>query len=232
MAVSLNVDLGEREDEPEELYSFATVVNVACGGHAGDARSIERALRAAHRAGTSVAAHPSYADRAGFGRTSLPFDRARLSESLRSQLTTLQSQAQSLAVSIVAVKPHGALYHDAAQTEEVAEVVFSIVREVFGHSIAFVGPPGGRLERRVVEAAAPYWREGFADRTYRDDGRLLPRGEKGAVIDEPSAAAAQALTLARSGRYDTICVHGDTPNAVEIAEKVRATLEARGELAR
>src|SRR5690242_7817176 len=108
----LNVDLGELPDEPDELYSLATMVNVACGGHAGDEGSMARAVRLAAAAGARLAAHPSYPDRQGFGRTSMAMEPTALTESVRAQLATLDAVARAAGTRIEAVKPHGALYHD------------------------------------------------------------------------------------------------------------------------
>lgn len=231
--VYLNVDLGEVPDEPEALYALATVVNVACGGHAGDASTMARAVELALSHGARIAAHPSYPDRAGFGRTSITITRDALVASLQEQIEELAAIVRDKRTQIVAVKPHGALYHDAARSPALAEAVLaaftsSLPDEVFECGIALVGPPEGALARLAAESGIRYWREGFADRAYDETGRLVPRGQKGALIEDPASAAAQALSLAKSGRFDTLCVHGDTKGAVDIASAVRSALGGAG----
>jgi len=228
MALSLNVDLGELPGEPEALYSIATMVNVACGGHAGDEETMERACRLAREAGARLAAHPSYPDRAGFGRTSVVMTPAELAASVRAQVEALARVALRVGISIEAVKPHGALYHDAAQDPAIAAAVLEGIDAAMGAPVAIVGPPEGALARRAAAEGRAYVREGFADRAYGPDGKLVPRTQEGALITDLSAARAQALQLAEGGRFDTLCVHGDTPGAVSLARVVREALESAG----
>lgn len=212
MAPTLNVDLGELPDEPEELYRLAHVVNIACGGHAGDDASMARAVELARSAGATIAAHPSYPDRAGFGRVSMSLSPAELATAIRQQLLRLSGVAGTITI----VKPHGALYHDLGRDPALAAAFVEAV-SVLG-APAIVGPPGSPLAR----CGLPFLREGFADRGYAPDGSLLPRGTPGALIEDPQRAAAAARALAH--RVDTLCVHGDTPNAVAIARAVREAL--------
>ncbi|HEU4407381.1 MAG TPA: LamB/YcsF family protein [Polyangiaceae bacterium] len=231
MRVTLNVDLGEAPGEPDELYALADQANVACGGHAGDPDSIERACRLALAAGARVAAHPSYPDREHFGRRSLALPPDDLARSLRAQCAALAAAARRLGLAAAAVKPHGALYHDAATSPALAALVVRACREGLGlppgAPLAYVGPP-------AAEPAAPpdaplaYLAEGFADRAYEPDGSLRPRSAPGALLTDPAACAEQALALARSGRFRTLCVHGDTPGAVAIARAVRRALAEQG----
>ncbi len=214
-AVSLNIDLGELPDEPEELYALATVANVACGGHAGDRGSMERAVALARAHGTRIAAHPSYPDRAGFGRKTIAIEPGALGRSVEEQCRALASVAGSLTL----VKPHGALYHDLARDPALAEAFRAAVERALGADVALVGPPGASFATIT---------EGFADRGY-DGDKLIPRGRPGALIEDPARAAEQALSLV--GRVQTICVHGDTPNAVAIARAVRDALRNAGALA-
>lgn len=233
--VTLNIDLGELDGEPIELYALATQVNVACGGHAGDEGSMRLACAHAVAAGVAIAAHPSYPDREGFGRRTMPIDPAILRASIAEQCATLSRIARAEGGSVVAIKPHGALYHDVAMHEALARALVDGVLDAFGRGdeLVFVGAPSGRLAELVVQgnaAGAPRTKllaEGFGDRAY-DGDRLRPRTAAGALIVDPSAAAAQALTLARSGNYGTICVHGDTPGAVDIARAVRRALHDEG----
>jgi UPF0271 protein len=223
--VLLNIDAGELETEPESLYASAHLVHIACGGHAGDAASMERAVRLAMAAGTLVGAHPSYPDREGFGRRSQALSDADLATTLRAQYTSLRDIAARLGGSVVSAKPHGALYHDANGEPRLAHAIVNATRDVLGPTAWLVGPPNGALARAASEGGLRFLREGFADRGVRSDGSLIPRGEPGALIVEPSDAAARATDLAAGKSVDTICVHGDTPHAGEIARTVRTALD-------
>jgi UPF0271 protein len=227
--VLLNIDAGELEDEPAELYAIAHLVNVACGGHAGDARSMERVLRVCKACGTRVGAHPSYEDRDGFGRRELAVGIAAVSEAVQRQCRALQAVAARVGIPIAFVKPHGALYHAANRDRLLANAVYEAAATAFAdESVTFVGPPGGELDRSATAAHRRFAREGFADRGLRPDGSLVPRGDPGALVVDPDLARAQARRLIASGRFDTLCVHGDTPGAVPIARAVREELDASG----
>jgi UPF0271 protein len=220
----LNVDAGELEDEPEELYRAAELLSIACGGHAGDERSMRRALAACARFGTRAGAHPSYPDRDGFGRKPMAMTADALLASVESQCRALAAVARDVGVAIETVKPHGALYHAANGDDAIADAAVMGAARALGDGIAIVGPPSGALSRAAVRARLAYVREGFADRGVREDGSLVPRGEPGAIVGDPNVAAARARALAASGGVETICVHGDTPNSVAIARAVRAAL--------
>ncbi len=226
---TLNVDLGELEDEPADLYRVATQVNLACGGHAGDAASMARALALAAAAGVAVAAHPSYPDREGFGRRTLRIEPAELAASVEAQCRALRALADARGIAVRIVKPHGALYHDLGARPELAEAFLDGVARALGAPLAVVGPPGSPFARAVRARGHAWVDEGFADRGYSADGALLPRGAPGALKHDPAEAAAQALRLAPS--VQTLCVHGDTPGAVDIARAVRGALERAGALA-
>jgi UPF0271 protein len=223
--VDLNIDLGELSDEPEELYRIATVVNVACGGHAGDTESMRRAVRLALAAGARVAAHPSYPDREHFGRQSVTMAPAVLYEAIVDQVEDLAHVARALGVTLWGAKLHGALYHDAARDPELAAAVLDAVAAAHPDPLTIVGPPAGVLAEQSRARGFLYEREGFADRRYDAEGRLVPRSRPDALLTDPAACAEQATELARSGRIETICVHGDTPGAVAIGRTVRGALE-------
>jgi UPF0271 protein len=225
--VDLNVDLGELPGEPPELYALCTTANVACGGHAGDTASMARALSFAMTRGTKVAAHPSYPDRAGFGRTSVPMAPADLAASVADQCAALQVVARKLGYAVAVVKPHGALYHDAAREPALAAALLDGAARGLGlppSAMTIVGPPRGALLDEALRRGARYAREGFADRAYRADGSLVPRGEPGALVTDPDACARQALAIGTSGTVETLCVHGDSPGAVAILARVRDAL--------
>jgi len=233
--VDLNIDLGELPGEPPELFALATVANIACGGHAGDRASMARAVSFALTRGTRLAAHPSYPDRAGFGRVPMAMAPTDLAAAVEEQCAALQSIARKLGYPIARVKPHGALYHDAAADPAIAAALVEGAARglaVPTAELTVIGPPrsarGAALLDAALRAGARYAREGFADRAYRADGTLVPRSEAGALITDASACARQALTLASAGALETICVHGDTPGAVAIAGRVRDALTQAG----
>jgi UPF0271 protein len=220
----LNVDAGEHDDEPEELVAVAHAVSITCGGHAGDARSMRRVLEACRAHGTAAGAHPSYEDRDGFGRRELDVDAETIARSVRAQCLALAKAAREVGVEVVHVKPHGALYHAANRDPDIARAVVAGARAVLG-APRVIGPPAGELRRAAEEAGLAFLREGFADRATRPDGSLVPRGEPGAVITDVDGARAQARAFAAGDRFDTLCVHGDTKDALAIARAVRAVLD-------
>jgi UPF0271 protein len=226
--VDLNVDLGELPDEPDLLYDIATVVNIACGGHAGDRESMQRAVALAHRSGARIAAHPSYPDREQFGRARMPMPLSVLYEAIVDQVDALAHIVRQSHATLWGAKPHGALYHAAADDVGVASAFLDAVVAVWPDGVTIVGSPEGHLEAESRARQLPYAREGFADRRYGANGKLLPRGEPGALIYDPDVCAEQAVSLAKAGSVATICVHGDTPNAVFIARTVRSALEREG----
>lgn len=226
--VWLNVDLGELPDEPEELYACAHVASVACGGHAGDESSMQRAVELCAIHGAALGAHPSYPDREGFGRRRVTIAPDDLRRSLVDQCARLAAIARAGGATVAFVKPHGALYHVAQDDEATADALVLGAREALGSYVTIVGPPRGALARAAAREALGYAREGFADRASRADGSLVPRGEPGALVLDPAAAATRAAAMAAAGGVDTICVHGDTPGAVAVARAVRAALDAIG----
>lgn len=219
----LNVDGGELADEPEELYAIADVVHVACGGHAGDEASMTRVVRACLAHATRVGAHPSYVDREGFGRRAQIVAPDVLAEQIRAQCTDLRRVAEREGYAVTSAKPHGALYHAAHADAAIADACVRAIRDALG-VVPVVGLAGGALEAAAKATALPYLVEAFADRGVRSDGTLVPRGEPGALIEDPAAAGARARSIREHRTADTLCIHGDTPNAVAIARAVRAVL--------
>jgi UPF0271 protein len=223
--VWLNIDLGELGDEPEGLYAAAHIANIACGGHAGDTTSMTEALARCKRHGTLAGAHPSYPDRANFGRTRMEIDPHALRGSVASQCDALADLAEQGGVVLHFMKPHGALYHAAHDDEGIADAVIAGAIESLGYEIRVLGPAGGALAEACRRAGVALEAEGFADRAMRPDGSLVPRTEPNALITDPARAAEQARTLLREGRFDTLCVHGDTPGAIRIAMAVRHVID-------
>lgn len=225
MAVFLNMDLGELPDEAEELYALATIANIACGGHAGDEASMRRAVELCLRHRTKLSAHPSYPDREGFGRRSLEIEPALLYEALVDQCETFFGIAKEAGARVHFAKLHGALYHDASARPELAAAALDGITSAFPDGLVIIGPPQGALLEGARARSLLYAREGFADRRYGEDGKLVPRSQPNALLVDPKEATEQALRLARSGSFETLCVHGDTEGALEIARAVRAALE-------
>ncbi len=227
--VLLNLDAGEHDDEPEELWALCDVLSVACGGHAGDERSMTRVVEfCAGRDRPRIGAHPSYPDRANFGRQSMAMTHEELTASIAQQCAALAEIASAHGQRVGWVKPHGALYHDAIKNLSVAGAVAFGALQVFPRgAISVIGPPQGLLIECAQRFNGGYLREGFADRATRPDGTLVPRSEPNALITDPQLAAARARELVASGTVETICVHSDTPGAIDIARAVRAVLDER-----
>jgi UPF0271 protein len=243
--IDLNADVGEgfgawSMGADELLLPFVTSVNVACGFHAGDPLVIDRTVARAVKAGVAVGAHPGYWDLRGFGRRALSADATEIEADVLYQVGAAQAFARAHGVGLSHVKPHGALYNQAVEDEALARAIARGVARA-GAGLRFVGLATSVTMRRAAEAEQlPFVAEAFADRAYRADGTLAPRGTPGAVIVEPEQAVAQAVGIARDGvvvatdgsrvtlRADTLCLHGDTPGAVAIARAVRRGLEAAG----
>jgi UPF0271 protein len=223
--VLLNVDGGERDDEPEELYALADLVHIACGGHAGDETSMSRVVAACLRSGTKVGAHPSYVDREGFGRRPRVVEPELLASQIEEQCAMLRAVAEKHGAAVTSAKPHGALYHAAHADPAIARACVEGIERALG-PVAIVGLAGGALEAEAKRSGHPYLREAFADRGVRPDGTLVPRGQPGAILDDPVAAADRARALRESGHADTLCIHADTPAALAIAQAVRKALDS------
>jgi UPF0271 protein len=224
--VLLNIDLGELPDEPEALYRYANLANIACGGHAGDDASMRRAVERCVGHGTRIGAHPSYPDRDGFGRRALAMPPEALRASVADQCAGLAAIARAFGQTVLFVKPHGALYHAAGRETALADAVVRGAIDALGNAVTIVGPHRGELASAAARTSLSYAREGFADRGTRADGTLLPRDEPGALLLDPTVCAARARAIAAQGDTDTVCVHGDTAGAVAIARAVRAALDS------
>lgn len=232
--IELNADIGEGCDDAALMPCVARV-SIACGGHAGDAASMRAALQLAAAHGVAAGAHPSYPDRAGFGRRAVDARPGQIAAWVTQQTEALAEEAARLGMRLAHVKPHGALYNDAAADAVVAAAVAQAVAGLDA-GLVLVGLAGSRLIEAGQAAGLVVLNEGFADRRYDAAGRLVSRETPGAVLHEPQAAAAQARLLAQglpvpvlptgslALRVDTICVHGDTPGAINIARAVHAAL--------
>jgi UPF0271 protein len=217
--LNLNADLGEDAGEDESILSRIDSANVACGVHAGSV-SISIATVARCRAlGVEVGAHPGFDDRATFGRVELSVSVKEIEALVAFQVAGLAAIAP-----VAYVKPHGALYHRCQKDREAADAVARVAK---AHGVGLMGQPGLQLIAAARRAGIPAYREGFADRRMLPDGRLAPRSEPGSLLDLTHAAE-QAVRLARSGEYDTICIHGDSPGAGLVAAGVRRALKEAG----
>jgi len=203
---------------------LARRLHIACGGHAGDAASMTRTIAVAKAHGVEIGAHPSYPDREHFGRHSMAIPSDALRASLEAQCRALASIAAELGIKVRSAKAHGALYHDTLSDPVRAEALLDAVTTALG-DVAIVTQPGV-LADHAGSRGLVVLREGFADRGMLPDGRLIPRGKPGALIDDPAIAARQARVLAASGAFDTLCVHGDGPNALAVARAVREALRS------
>jgi UPF0271 protein len=243
MRIDLNADVGESYGawslgEDEALIPLVTSVNVACGAHAGDPDVIARTVAIAARHGIAVGAHPGYPDRAGFGRRAMALTPGEVERSVVIQVGAVWAATRAAGVPLRHVKPHGALYNRAARDEDTAAAIARAVASVdpglrlFGLAGSAQVEAARALGLRVVE-------EAFADRAYEADGSLRSRTLEGSVLDDPAAAAAQALAIVRGSvtavdgsvvllRADSICVHGDLPGAAARVRAVREALEAAG----
>jgi UPF0271 protein len=232
--IELNADIGEGCDDVR-LMPFVDRVSIACGGHAGDAASMRAALALAQAHGVAAGAHPGYPDRVHFGRRALAAPAATVAAWVGEQLAALADEAARLGVVLAHVKPHGALYHAAAEDPKIADAIAGAVAR-FDARLALVGPAGSCLLAAARAAGLAALAEAFADRRYGADGRLVSRETPGAVIDRPADAVRQAACIARGeaietvdgGRLrvvaDTICVHGDNAHALRLVRAVRAAL--------
>jgi 5-oxoprolinase (ATP-hydrolysing) subunit A len=218
--VDLNADLGEEVTDDDALLRVVSSANVACGYHAGTAEIMAAVCAGAAELGVSVGAQVSYDDRANFGRVALDVDPAVLREQVADQVGTLSSIAAAAGVAVSYVKPHGALYHRVILDPEQAAAVLA-----GSGDLPVLGMPGA-LSTQAAAAGRRVLAEGFPDRGYGDDGRLVPRGEPGDLLTSGAEIVAQALRLAPT--VDSLCVHGDSPGAVDHASAVRAALEGDG----
>lgn len=229
MTIDLNCDMGESTDDALErsLIWYVTSANIACGAHAGDAFTIERTLQLALRGKVAIGAHPGYPDRANFGRVEMPLTSHEIEKTVFEQVRRVAVVAGQFGGSLAHVKPHGALYNTAAKDPAVAEAIARGVAK-WGKEVVLVGLAGSRMLEVWRACGFGVAAEGFADRRYEPDGSLRSRKFPDALISMPDEAAEQALTLARSGAVQTICIHSDTPGAARIAAQVSARLRAGG----
>ncbi|WP_406214335.1 LamB/YcsF family protein [Streptomyces canus] len=242
--IDLNADLGEgfgrwQLTDDEQLLSVVTSANVACGFHAGDAATMRRVCELAAARGVRIGAQVSYRDLAGFGRRAMDVPSAELTAEVAYQIGALEVFARAAGARVSYVKPHGALYNRVVHDEEQAAAVVDGVL-LADASLPMLGLPGSRLLEAAGKAGLEAVTEAFADRAYTEEGTLVPRGQEGAVVTDPEAVVARSLGLARDRVVTTrsgsrievearsLCLHGDTPGAVDLARRIRERLETSG----
>ncbi len=235
--IELNADVGEGGPDAE-VVPHVHRVSIACGGHAGDADSMRAALLLAKAHGILAGAHPGYPDPANFGRRAMAADRADLARWIVEQTLALRAMAAELEMKLFHVKPHGALYNRAAMGGETAQAVIAAMQEL--QDLALVVLAGSPLAAWAREAGVAVLEEAFADRRYLHGGGLAPRGQAGAVIDEPEQVLAQAKKIAAGEafptldggmlrvRADTLCLHGEGRLAPELARLLSEKLRGDG----
>jgi UPF0271 protein len=223
--IDLNADLGEGDPYDVELLAIVSSCNIACGGHAGDQRSMTATVAAAISNNVAIGAHPSYPDPEGFGRRSGYLTGEDLFESLIEQINALKEIAAQQGATLTHVKPHGALYNDAVNNRDLSDLVIDAIARTVP-STSFVGLPKSEMQAAAGASNIRFVAEGFIDRAYQTNGQLVPRSEPGAVHDSLELVIPQAVALV--GSVDTLCIHGDTPGAAATAAAVRAELEQKG----
>lgn len=244
MRIDLNSDLGEgygpwTMGEDALILDCVTSANIACGGHAGDPETMFRTLRLAVERGVKVGAHPGYADREGFGRRIIPMSPAEIGRMVAAQVGALAALARLAGAQVAYVKPHGALGNLAAAEATVAGAIVSAVKAL-DPALAILAISGTELEHAARAQQVAVFSEIFADRAYQPSGQLVPRKEAGAVLHDAKQAADRLVGYLKTGRLpvqggepialkaDSICVHGDTPEATQMARQIRARLLAEG----
>lgn len=241
--LDLNADLGEHDGpapaSARALLRVVTSANIACGAHAGDGTSMRVVSARAAALGIQIGAHPSFPDRAGFGRRIMAISPADVTDTVARQIDALRAAAIAEGATVRHVKPHGALYTLAFRDRVTAQAIVEGVR-LADLSLALYAPHRSALAAAGADAGMRVVTEGFLDRAYEEDGSLTPRDVQGAVLHDAEAACVRALEWCRTGTVqtrtgvtlavplETLCVHGDTPDAFAIATRVRAALAAAG----
>ena len=238
--IDINSDLGESfgaytMGNDADVLRYVTSANIACGFHASDPLTMQKAVRQAKEAGVKIGAHPGYPDLVGFGRREMKVSPAELKAMVLYQVGALQAVCRAEGTKLHHVKPHGAMYNMAAKDEELADAIAQAVAAVDG-SLTLVGLSGSCMKAAAEKQGLAFAAEVFADRAYEDDSSLVSRTKPGAMIEDEDLAIRRMLRLVKEGtvesihgreialQADTICVHGDSPKAVLFAKKLREAL--------
>ncbi len=244
LTIDLNADLGEgfgrsRLSEDEALLDMVSSANIACGFHAGDATTMRDTVIAARTRGVTIGAHPSYPDVPGFGRRELGLSPKDIGIHLAYQLRALRDVCGAEDAKLSYVKPHGALYNRAARDAEVAAVVVRVISDV-EPSLTLLGLAGSEMARAAERGGIAFASEAFVDRSYKPDGTLVPRDEPGAIIHDVTSAVQRAVMLVKGKTItaddgtelrisaQSLCVHGDNPDAASMLSALRVRLEGGG----
>ena len=237
--IDLNADVGESIGDDEGVMPFVSSANIACGFHAGNPQIMRSTVQLARNLGVAIGAHPSFQDREGFGRREMQLGQAELENLVAYQIGALAAVAGSLGTRLNHVKPHGALYNMAARDPAMADAIARAVQTVDASLVLF-GLSGSQLVAAGERAGLAVASEVFADRGYRADGSLAPRGTPGAVLTDAAAVARRAVAMATGQgvvsvdgtsirvKADTICIHSDTPGAAALARAVSSALTGAG----
>lgn len=221
--VDLNADVGEGSGNDPLLFPIITSANIACGVHAGNMETIRETLKLAQEYGVSIGAHPGFADREHFGRRILRLSPNEVLELVQTQVERLMEQAQSYGLRVRYLKPHGGLFHLVHQDAPTAQVLIEVAEK---YQWALVGLPNSSLQSQC-ENRVCFIAEGYADRAYTDDGQLVPRDQPHAIIHSLKESLDQVRKLIAQG-VQTICLHGDHPEAVTFASQLRRELQNQG----
>lgn len=239
MRIDLNADLGEGCVNDEAILDSVSSINVACAWHAGSAEEMLSLVRAARLRGVAIGAHPSFPDRANFGRREMSLPLTSVRAGLLYQIGALDGMVRAEGGELSHVKAHGALYNQAARDPELARCIAQAIRD-FNPQLKVMGLAGSLFIEAVRAEGLSALEEGFADRGYTGDGHLVKRGEAGALIEDENVMLAQVLSMVKSGtvtsrdgivchvHVDTICLHGDAPHALQFAKSLRARLRREG----
>lgn len=239
VGIDLNADLGEGAACDAAILACVSSANIACGGHAGDAESMRTAVLLALQHGVAIGAHPSFLDRENFGRSELHLPLDQVAEMIDGQIRALRTIALEQGAQLMHVKPHGALYNQAARDPALAQLIVQTVAAI-DPGLRIFGLSGGELIKAAQQAGLAVAAEVFADRRYQADGSLASRSLPQASIEDAQLALAQALCLIRQGKVlaldghylrlqvDTVCLHGDGAHALELAQLLRHTLNRQG----
>ena len=227
MKFDLNCDLGEDIGNDVAIMPYITSANIACGFHAGDEHTMRETIHLAKRFGVNVGAHPSWKDRENFGRKEINTSPDEVEKLVLEQIQILAAIAKEEGVTLTHVKPHGALYNQSAKDVELANAIARAVK-TSSVDLILVGLAGSRSIEAGREMGVRVAAEGFPDRGYNADGSLMSRLLPGALVESPEDVAKHAIELVKTGRIDTLCLHGDHPNAAENAKMLREVLEKNG----
>lgn len=236
LSIDINCDMGEGIGNEAKLMPYISSANIACGYHAGGPDTIKRTIEIAQKNNVAIGAHPSYEDRENFGRVSQFLSVLEMAELIAEQYYLFEKIAVPMGAKIHHVKLHGALYNDCAKDPTLSKIFIQTIQAI-DPTITIYGLSGSCTIQQAILLGQPFYREAFADRTYQNDGSLTPRYLDHAMIQESNIASMQVLKMIQENKVisaqgeiidlkvDTICIHGDGPNAIEFAEKIYTDLK-------